>query len=70
MRVAQDNLGTHIYQLVDEEQTALEHLLMYQYRAASLSSHHDETERRSGVSPGHGASAKVRMVPSMNESTM
>ena len=42
MRVAQDNLGTHIYQLVDEEQTALEHLLMYQYRAASLSSHYDE----------------------------
>ena len=40
--VAQNDLCTHVNEFVDEEQTALEHLLMYKYRAASLSSHHDE----------------------------
>ena len=31
MRVAEDDLGTHVNQFVDEEQAALEHLLMYKY---------------------------------------
>ena len=42
VRVAQNYLGTHVDEFVDEEQTALEHLLMYKYRATSLGCHHDE----------------------------
>ena len=40
--VAEDNLSAHIDETVDEEQTALEHFLMEQYRATSLGGYDDE----------------------------
>ena len=36
MRVAQDDLGAHVNQLVDEKQAALKHLLVHQHTAARL----------------------------------
>ena len=42
MGVAEDNLGTHVDELVDEEQAALEHLLVEQHGATSLGGYHDE----------------------------
>jgi hypothetical protein len=52
MRVAENNLRTHVYQTVDEEQAALKHLLMKQHTATSLRSHDDkyaeQVRRQSG----------------------
>ena len=42
VRVAEDDLGAHVDELVNEEQAALEHLLMEKYRAAGLCRHDDE----------------------------
>ena len=42
MRIAEDYLGTHIYEFVDKDQATLEHLLMEQYGAASLCGNNDE----------------------------
>ena len=42
MRVAQDNLSSHVDELIDKEETALEHLLMEQYTASRLCCHDDE----------------------------
>ena len=42
VRVAEDNLGAHIDKLVDEEETALEHLLMDKDAALSLRSDDEE----------------------------
>ena len=42
MRIAEDDLCTHIYQLIYEEETALEHLLMEKHTSASLGCHYEE----------------------------
>ena len=42
VRVAKDYLCAHIYQFVNEEQTALEHLLMEQHRTTSLCGYHNK----------------------------
>ena len=46
MRIAEDNLCTHIYQLIYEEEPTLEHLLMEKHTATSLGSHHDEHRKK------------------------
>ena len=60
MRIAENDLSPHVDQFVCEEETALEHLLMDQTTSM--------TESRSGVSPGHGASAIVIIEPSRKDS--
>ena len=40
--VAEDNLCTHVYQFIHEEEAALEHLLVYQHRAARLRRHYQD----------------------------
>ena len=40
--VAEDNLRTHVYQFIYEEEAALEHLLVYQHRAACLRRHYQD----------------------------
>ena len=52
MGVAENNLCTHVYQSVYEEQSTLEHLLMEQHAAASLCGHHDEHAEQVGGQPG------------------
>ena len=42
VRIAEDDLRTHIYQFIHEEETALEHLLMEKHTSASLGCHHEE----------------------------
>lgn len=48
VRVAENNLCTHVDKAVYEEQTALEHFLMEQHRAASLCRHHDKYAEQVG----------------------
>ena len=64
VRIAQHYLCTHIDQTVDEEQTALEHLLMYQHRAATLRGHYEHHRQQVGRQPRHGASAIFSIEPS------
>ena len=45
VRVAENNLCTHIDELVDEEQSALEHLLMEEHAATCLCRHNEENRR-------------------------
>ena len=40
--VAQDNLGSHINQFINEEESALEHLLVNEHSTLGLCSHHQE----------------------------
>ena len=42
VRVAKYNLCAHIYELVDEEESTFEHLLVNKYRSAGLCRNHDE----------------------------
>ena len=46
--VAENNLGTHVDELVDEEQAALEHLLMEQHGTAGLGGHNDQHRQQVG----------------------
>ena len=49
VRVAEDDLGTHIDEFIDKEQTALEHLLMNQNASLALGRHHkDHTDQVRG----------------------
>ena len=52
VRVAEYNLCTHIYELVDEEESTFEHLLVNKYRSARLSSNHDEHRKQVGRESG------------------
>ena len=42
VRVAEDNLRSHIYQLVHKEQTAFEHFLMNEYTTFCLGGNHQQ----------------------------
>ena len=42
MRVAKDNLRTHVDEFIHKEETALEHLLMEEDTTASLGSHYQQ----------------------------
>ena len=42
MWVTKDNLRTHIYELIDKEQTALEHLLVDEHRTLCLCCHNEK----------------------------
>ena len=46
VRVAQYYLCSHVDELVHEEESALEHLLMEQYAAACLRCHHNENRKK------------------------
>ena len=46
VRVAENNLGSHVDKLIYEEQAALEHLLMEEYAATSLRCHHQEYRQK------------------------
>jgi len=64
VRVAEDDLGTHVNQFVHEEETTLEHLLVDQHRATCLGGHHEddrqEVRRQSGPRRvGHGEDRAV-----------
>ena len=48
VRVAENNLCTHIDELVDEEQSALEHLLMEEHAATCLCRHNEENRQEVG----------------------
>ena len=50
--VAEDNLSAHIDETVDKEQTALEHFLVKQHRAASLRGYDDEYGEQVGGQSG------------------
>ena len=52
MGVAEDNLGAHIDEAVDEEQAALEHFLMKEHRAAGLGGYDDEYGEQVGGQSG------------------
>ena len=44
--VAEDNLRTHVNQFIYEEEAALEHLLVYQHRAACLRRHYQDDRQQ------------------------
>ena len=68
VRVAKDNLRAHVDKFIDEEQTALEHLLVEEHRSACLSSHrneHGEQVRSQSwprrIGNGHGGTVDERL---------
>lgn len=50
--VAKDNLRAHVNEFVHKEETALEHLLMYEDRAARLRRHHQDDGKQVGRQSG------------------
>src|SRR5690606_26944485 len=54
VRVAKDDLGSHVDQLIHEKESTFEHLLVDQYASPSLGSHnqHDAQQVRSESWPG------------------
>ena len=44
--VAEDDLGAHVDELVDEEQAALEHLLVYEHAALALGGDHQQNAQK------------------------
>ena len=51
MRVAKNDLSSHIYQSVDEEQSALKHLLMEKHGTLGLRGHHNQDAQQVGGKP-------------------
>lgn len=68
MRIAQYDLGSHIYEFVYEKQTAFKHLLMYEHTALALGSDHQKYAQQVGSETEYGASARVMMEPSRKDS--
>ena len=66
VRIAKNYPSPHVYQLVDEEEAALEHLLMNQHTSRAWAATTSRMLMRSGDRPGHGASATVITEPSIN----
>ena len=52
VRVAEDDLRTHVDELVDEEEAALEHLLVYEHGTLCLRRHHEEYRQQVGREAG------------------
>ena len=52
--VAEDNLGSHIDELVDKEQATLKHLLVDEHRAASLGGYDNHDGQQVGRQSGPG----------------
>ena len=46
VRVAEDDLGAHVYQSVDEEQTAFKHLLVDEHTATCLGGHYQHNAQQ------------------------
>jgi hypothetical protein len=70
MWVAEDNLSTHIDELIDKEEAALEHLLVDKHGTLRLVATTKKIDNRSGVKPGQGASAMVIIEPSRKVSML
>lgn len=68
VRIAKNDLRSHVDQFVDKEETAFEHLLMDQHTADSLRRHNEEDTQQVRRQSGQGASAIVIMEPSINVS--
>ena len=66
--VAKDDLGAHVNELINKKQPALKHFLVEKHAALACVATVMSTDSRSGVSPGHGASASVMIEPSINDS--
>ena len=49
--VAEDDLGTHVDEFVNEEQAALEHFLVEEHRTAGLRGHHEQHRQQVGSEP-------------------
>src|SRR3712207_8333692 len=67
VRVAQYNLRSHIYELIDEKQTALKHFLMNEHASFRLRSHHKHHAEQVGcqsrprsVGNGHNGAVDER----------
>ena len=54
VRVAEDNLRTHVDELVGEEEAALEHLLVEEHAALRLGGHHQQHRQQVGGEAGPG----------------
>ena len=65
MRVTQNDFGSHIDEFIDKEQTALKHFLMDRHISSRLGRDYEHYTPKSGVKPGQGASATVKIEPSM-----
>ena len=52
VRVAQDDLGTHVNEFVHKEESALKHLLMNQDAAVGLRCHHQQDAQQVGRESG------------------
>ena len=52
MRVAENYARSHVNELVDEEETALKHLLVYEHRTGSLGGYHKEDAQQVGRQTG------------------
>ena len=48
MRIAKDDLGTHVNQLIDKEQTTLKHFLMEKNTSLCLSGNHKQNGEQVG----------------------
>src|SRR4051812_9832694 len=48
VRIAKDNLGSHLYKLIYEEQAALKHLLVYEHRPLRLGGDHQHYAQQVG----------------------
>src|SRR5688572_15871858 len=48
MRITQNDLRTHVYQLVNKEQPALKHFLMHQYTSFGLRSYYEYDTQQIG----------------------
>ena len=48
VRVAKNDLGAHLHQLIDEKQPAFEHFLVDQYRTSRLGGHHQHDAQQVG----------------------
>ena len=54
VRIAEDDLRTHVDEFIDEEQAAFEHLLMEKHAASGLGGYHDEYREKVGCQSGPG----------------
>ena len=57
VRVAQDDLCAHVYELIDEEESAFEHLLVDEHRAFGLCADHEQYAEQVGCESGPGCVA-------------
>ena len=52
MGIAQNNLGSHVNEFIDKEQSAFKHFLMNEHTPAGLSGDHQNNAEQIGGKPG------------------